>query len=849
MWRVARALGKGKYLDVFLLIVFCVIAASHWYDHGWPEGHDAIGITIEAVNLDHLLHTYGSLLGHISAFDLNPKLLSFVLSLVAHQLGFTTATKIVFLLILALSAVLAYYYAYEITSSRPSSFTAALAYVFAPCLLIEVVFEGHWSVGAGYALTPLLFLLTEKAIQRPEPGRVILAGLSLALLIAVGHPQTFPLLVGPFWVLYVALRVWQSGRVKYRATATASLAIALIGLSLTAFWWMPLLREARYFHSTYSSMEEAAWYSASLDEALTLRPVLCCAPDSAYGASGGLGVKILQTVPFLLALLGIITNLRNRYIWIFSALAILSLVLALGPSSPNSLFWFAHSYLPFFQWIRTPSRFLLFLSFAYAALIGFFTKAMVDWLKGADLGRIRLPWSHLGAVALVALIIVGNTWHEAREGFSTFTLPPDRSNSLSFLTDQPNGDYRIADASFDTEAYDSQMRSIVNPTYWVFAHGKETTPGGMPQTSTYAADTIGYLREALEASKVNMSQWFSILNVKYVVVNKNDTLSLNVILNDGFELVWPSDTIDIYENHNVMPKVFLVSLTNERPLDLWRGDDLNVSRADGSVNSTLSLDTEHATDHTLKVGCAFTEPGPDSTSLAINVEGIDFSSDDVIHLTFYTEKNLPDICMCLELLEQDGTKYGMELYCTDGIKAGWNEINFPISLLTLRDSIDENNQLDPDQIQTLRFGPAELGNHEKKHEFSLYFDAASVVTQVIDTSVEYTRIRPGKYVVHVNSDSPSCLVLSESYHPNWAARINSQWVDSQLTYEALNGFNLQAGEYDVTLEFRTSSLRTAGNIVTLVSLLLLCSTVAFLLVRNRRSHSSRSAGAHVKESV
>ena len=90
------------------------------------------------------------------------------------------------------------------------------------------------------------------------------------------------------------------------------------------------------------------------------------------------------------------------------------------------------------------------------------------------------------------------------------------------------------------------------------------------------------------------------------------------------------------------------------------------------------------------------------------------------------------------------------LNAIDGIEAGWNEVSFPISLLGLRDSTDENGRLDLDQIDRLRIGVAREDSSNRAGEFSLYFDQLSVVTQEINTSVEYTKLRPGKYEVHVN---------------------------------------------------------------------------------------------------
>jgi len=86
----------------------------------------------------------------------------------------------------------------------------------------------------------------------------------------------------------------------------------------------------------------------------------------------------------------------------------------------------------------------------------------------------------------------------------------------------------------------------------------------------------------------------------------------------------------------------------------------------------------------------------------------------------------------------------------------------------------------------------------------------------------------------VDSDKPSYLVLAESYHPNWVARHNGQEVPSQMIYECLNSFRLEAGDYEVTLEFVSSPARKAGNIISGISIVALCSLAVVLLVRRKK---------------
>ena len=248
MKRAIHLFSTSRLTDPALLILICIVVASGWLNSDLPKGHDAISTICTAATVKDFFMSHGLLsdcssYGTVSSFFLGSCLLHCLLLIINLIFTWAAAAKLLFFILFALSAVSAYYYTYELTRSRPASFIAGLAYVFAPYYLIEVVFEGHWSFGAQYMLTPLVFLATEKAIQQPKIGRLILAGLSLALLIALGHPQTLPILVGPFLALYMLFRIWMAGRERLRVNITTCLFIFLIGLALTAFWWLPMLRE------------------------------------------------------------------------------------------------------------------------------------------------------------------------------------------------------------------------------------------------------------------------------------------------------------------------------------------------------------------------------------------------------------------------------------------------------------------------------------------------------------------------------------------------------------------------------------------------------------------------------
>jgi len=126
----------------------------------------------------------------------------------------------------------------------------------------------------------------------------------------------------------------------------------------------------------------------------------------------------------------------------------------------------------------------------------------------------------------------------------------------------------------------------------------------MPASNRYTTDFTSSLVNDLSRGTVDMSQWLSILNVKYLVIDKSEPLSANVILDENFERVWTSDTLDIYENHAVKPRLFSFSAADERNIQLWGADQIYLRSADGGPVG-LALDTGHAPSDDTTVKATF----------------------------------------------------------------------------------------------------------------------------------------------------------------------------------------------------------------------------------------------------
>jgi len=91
-----------------------------------------------------------------------------------------------------------------------------------------------------------------------------------------------------------------------------------------------------------------------------------------------------------------------------------------------------------------------------------------------------------------------------------------------------------------------------------------------------------------------------------------------------------------------------------------------------------------------------------------------------------------------------------------------------------------------------------------------------------NTTINFERINPTKYSVHVQALNPFFLVFSESYHRGWTAYIDGQQIPNEYHFFA-NGFANawyinKTGTYAITLEFWPQTLFTIGSAISITTL-------------------------------
>jgi hypothetical protein len=86
--------------------------------------------------------------------------------------------------------------------------------------------------------------------------------------------------------------------------------------------------------------------------------------------------------------------------------------------------------------------------------------------------------------------------------------------------------------------------------------------------------------------------------------------------------------------------------------------------------------------------------------------------------------------------------------------------------------------------------------------------------------ISYEEVNPTKYTVHVQTEKPFHLILSQAYHPLWKAYLDGQEIESEPINSIFNGFYLtKAGEYDVNIEFVGQRYVYYGGAVAIITII------------------------------
>lgn len=182
-----------------------------------------------------------------------------------HFVGFPFLLSIKLLLAASfiLSGVAMYYWIKDDFGEK-AAFVGALFYLYVPYHLVDLHFRVTIAETLSFVFPPLLLLLAKKIMTKPTVTRCVLNVVAYACFIMT-H-QIISLLFFPIVIAY-SLLIWFTKKKKAYTDIIIYFVTLLGGLFLSAFYWLPIIKEAKYVqaslttHNTIYTPFEQLFYS------------------------------------------------------------------------------------------------------------------------------------------------------------------------------------------------------------------------------------------------------------------------------------------------------------------------------------------------------------------------------------------------------------------------------------------------------------------------------------------------------------------------------------------------------------------------------------------------------------
>ncbi len=307
-------------------------------------------------------------------------------------LGFTQAVEGVFILSIILSALAMYGFVREWLGPWPA-FVAAVAYVYAPYHLFDMYQRAAMAESFAFVWMPLVLWGIRACSQGPRWKRIVGLGLAYAGLMLTSN--LVAVLFTPLVVAYALVLLSRPGD-SWRRRLGALVAMAMggvIGLGLSAWFWLPALLEFKYvnqdqWYGGYYDFHRHFVYFFQLFSPHWGFGISVPGPDDAISYQLGL-------VPYFLALGGVYLLMQRRGRvsrregWLFVGVVLGATFLSTGASA----WWWDH--VPGVSFAQFPWRYLMLTVLGLSVLAA---------LGVVQVDRAQARW----AVAAALLLILGS---------------------------------------------------------------------------------------------------------------------------------------------------------------------------------------------------------------------------------------------------------------------------------------------------------------------------------------------------------------------------------------------------------------------------------------------------------
>ena len=534
---------------------------------------------------------------------------------------------------------------------RWAALAGAAAFMFSD---LFVTHFGNLNMIACAAWLPLIFLLFRRALDETRPQLAAASGVFLGFAALAGHVQPLLFIVlalGLYFLYHVYGRRTEGWRALASAAGVCLVAFA-VAFGVAAPALVPSFEMSRLTLRADLSYQDASLYSlppAAL-VGLVIPSVFGRGPGGYWGPWPRVEVGYIGILPLLLAGLAVLLR-RDKLTRFLTMLAVLSLFLAMGNAS--ILHGWLYRFVPGFNMVRAPARFIYLLDFALAALaalgldtvlrpIPHWARRIWAWvLKSSPifmlgLALTTLPLAYAVAVSaqdkapevfsrilsgtgglVFALLLLScgllllyarqKHWFQSSTlgllalALIVFDLASLGANTEIELNDPTAGFQHPAAISFlknDTEYYRIDTRTEV----WdVWQPDLSLMHGIFDVWGIYNPLVLSDTNRYWENLGSRSTRLYDFLNAKYVIAHKDVVLDWT-----KFELAFDGDPqVNIYRNKYVLPRAYVVHKA-------WAASD-----AERAFEAIHRPDFDPATTVVIQGAIAPTADGPEPSEVRI----------------------------------------------------------------------------------------------------------------------------------------------------------------------------------------------------------------------------------------
>jgi len=288
---------------------------------------------------------------------------------------------------------------------RVPALFGSVAFMFSD---LFVVHFGNYNLIAAAAWLPLVFLFYNKALASGRLSPSGWAGLFLGLAILAGHIQ--PVLYTVFFLTLFALYcglIASLGPYRLRVLAQAAVALAVtlvVALGLAAVVLLPAYELAGLSVRSQIGYRDSIAYSLAPAQLIGMFMPSFFGRGAAnyWGPWDRVEVGYLGVLPLILALWALASG-RNRLTAFLGLAATFSLALSMG--GYTVLYGWLFQFVPGFDKVRAPARFVYLFDFAVAILAALGLESLMRPLAKMIRARLRRATRYLALVFLLITLI------------------------------------------------------------------------------------------------------------------------------------------------------------------------------------------------------------------------------------------------------------------------------------------------------------------------------------------------------------------------------------------------------------------------------------------------------------